>query len=229
MPNRISTTQLVLWPAGVTLLISVARYLLEVSGSMSTASGGAGQPLGISWLPFLFGGWFAWRLRRQGARLPPMPLPWLIALLLLAALVVTVAVNFGGLDPQADGDRARSQLASAAYVVALSAVGLCAMSFSIWPRLGSALLLYGVAARVPVLAITVLAKLLEQDTHYTKFGPLGLEYGFGLTLYRATFAQLLFWVPYTVLAGMASGAIVGTLVPPPRPSSPSDAPGSPPA
>ena len=50
------------------------------------------------------------------------------------------------------------------------------------------------------------AKQLEYDTHYTKFGPAGNEFDFVTTVTTASIAQLGFWVPFAVVCGFASGA-----------------------
>jgi hypothetical protein len=58
-------------PAWITLGVTLLRLALELAGApgwlASADMGGAGALLGISWLPLLFGPWFASRLRPQVA------------------------------------------------------------------------------------------------------------------------------------------------------------------
>ncbi|MEZ5964224.1 MAG: hypothetical protein R3F56_10300 [Planctomycetota bacterium] len=61
-----TTRSLVLVPAVVTLAVTGVRLLLELKGApawlANSGVGGPGALLGIAWLPFLFGPWFAARL-----------------------------------------------------------------------------------------------------------------------------------------------------------------------
>ena len=67
--------------------------------------------------------------------------------------------------------------------------------FVVWHRLAWTLLLYAIPARVTVVAFTWLAKQNGWDTHYTKFGPAGIERPMGETIAAASLAQLGFWIP----------------------------------
>ena len=65
-------------------------------------------------------------------------------------------------------------------------------------------------ARAVVLALTWLAKQKGWDTHYTKFGPSGIEReSLGETMFAAGFAQIGFWVPFTILGGMLAATVFG--------------------
>ena len=56
---------------GFAVLISVAvaalRFFGQVQGWITTSSGGGLHPVGVVWLPFLFGPVFASRLARSGS------------------------------------------------------------------------------------------------------------------------------------------------------------------
>jgi hypothetical protein len=84
--------RIVLWPAVVTLAITLLRLAGELQGwsptLFSPAAGGGGSPVGIAWLPFLFGPYFAWKLAKQGR--PPQS-AWKVAGLALLGAVLTVA------------------------------------------------------------------------------------------------------------------------------------------
>jgi hypothetical protein len=66
-PPLPSLRSLVFVPALVTLAVTVLRLALELAGGpawlANNGPGGAGAVLGIVWLPFVFGPWFALRLR----------------------------------------------------------------------------------------------------------------------------------------------------------------------
>src|SRR5688572_24155592 len=61
---------MIFWPAILTLAVTLLRLtgeLLHWSPALfSPAAGGGGSPIGISWLPPLFGIWFALQLARAG-------------------------------------------------------------------------------------------------------------------------------------------------------------------
>lgn len=203
-----STFRLLLWPSLITLAVSIARLVSEVNGWLTNASGGRLLPLGITWCIFVFGGTMAWRLARAGEG-PRRRLPWLWALLALLAATGTVMWGFRPL-LEADRSEATFALVREAVLrgVIVAIVGGLAM-FAVWPRLAWTLLLYGLGARATVLAFTWLAKLQGWDTHYTKFGPPGIERdSMAETMTSAAIAQLGFWVPFTMIGGMVAGGLV---------------------
>ena len=61
---------LILWPAIISIVITVLRLVGELQGwsraLFNPVAGGGGALVGISWLPFLFGPYFAWNLARSG-------------------------------------------------------------------------------------------------------------------------------------------------------------------
>ena len=211
MTTSPSTFRLLLWPSLITLAISLLRLLGEVQGWVNAQSGGAGHLLGIAWCMFVFGGWFATRLARIGSlprRLPAWP--WGIALLVLQLGAFVWA--FKGIDtampatPEAQATAAEA-LRAALVQLAICTSVLAAFAFTIWPRLCWTLLLYGLGARLTVVALTWWAKSAGWNTHYTKFGPQGFERDLSATLTGASLAQLGMWVPLTVVFG----CFVGTL------------------
>ncbi len=202
---------LVLAAAVLTLGVSIARLTGEVQGWIPPQSGGALHPLGISWLVFLFGAVFGIALQRKGSA-PRVPLAPLWALLCMAAVVGSVAWQFGPF--------LKAEATAAVYerlrpaVLTLAGIGtvLAIVGFVIWPRLALMLLAYGLLARGIVLGITWLAKASAWETHYTKFGPPGIEVAeLSETMFAASIAQLGFWVPYTIVGGMLAGCVFGLL------------------
>src|SRR6266436_6195056 len=67
---RTSITQLILVPAVFTLAVTVLRLVGELQHWprpwFSTGAGGGGAIIGISWLPFIFGPYFALKLAGSG-------------------------------------------------------------------------------------------------------------------------------------------------------------------
>ena len=75
------------------------------------------------------------------------------------------------------------------------------IAFVAWRRVASALLLYGVLARVPVIIVTWFAVQNQWGTHYEKLPPGNpVRVGNELFVYLAM-PQLFFWIPFTVLVG----------------------------
>ncbi len=203
-----SILRLILWPTIVTLLVNVARLVVEQQGAGTTASGGAGFWLGITWLVFVFGGWFGWQLGHSGST-PTLRPAWVWALLALLAIVGTAGWRFSQIDMKDSTAAAMPPLRTAVLVIVGVAVPMALLQFVVWRRLAVTLLLYGVIARATVVAFTWLAKYQDWDTHYTKFGPGGIQVAMEGTMTSATIAQFGFWVPFTIVAGTLVGAIVG--------------------
>jgi hypothetical protein len=207
----LSTARLILWPSVLTLLISVARLVAEQQGHVTTASGGRGLLLGITWCIFVFGAWLGWRLARSGQR-PRVARPWLWALLALLAVAGTIVWQFRPFLAAERTEAVYQHLRNAVLViVAVTAVAAAAM-FAVWPRLAWTMLLYALPTRATVVALTWLAKQQGWDTHYTKFGPSGFEREMGDTMLSASVAQFGGWVPFTVVGGVFAGSVLASFV-----------------
>lgn len=204
MNERTSTLRLVLWPLVLTTAISLARLVGERQGWISPRSGGALHPLGISWLAFVFGAWFAVRLRRAGSA-PGVAAARLVATLTLLGLAAAVAWQFGPFVGQTAADASFDHLRRAVLVLVALASAAAAMTFAVWPRLAWTMLCYALPTRLGVFLITWFAKVQGYDTHYVKFGPPGIERDLPDTLLATALAQGGFWVPFTVVCGVALG------------------------
>lgn len=203
-----SILRLILWPTIATLLVNVARLVVEVQGAGTTASGGAGHWLGIVWLVFVFGGWFGWHLRRAGSA-PTLRPAWIWALVALLAIAGTAVWQFSQIDRTDSSAEAMPPLRSAVLTIVAVAIPMALLQFAVWRRLALALLVYGCLARATVVGLTWLAKSNGWDTHYQKFGPGGIQVDMAATMVSATIAQLGFWVSFTIVGGVLAGAIVG--------------------
>ena len=64
---------------------------------------------------------------------------------------------------------------------------------------------HALPTRLVVFLITWFAKVQGYDTHYVKFGPPGIERDLPETLLATALAQGGFWVPFTVVCGVAIG------------------------
>ena len=78
-----------------------------------------------------------------------------------------------------------------------------------WPllkRLTKVLVVYGWAARIPVVAITLLALAFGWDTHFNKFGPDGEGLSTGAKVGLTLGSQLVFWAMiWTPITGGLAG------------------------
>ncbi|MBI5853475.1 MAG: hypothetical protein HZB39_20895 [Planctomycetes bacterium] len=210
-PGRPSLLRLVLVPSLVTLAVSVARVACELAGIVNARSGGAASPLGITWLVVVFGAWFGWRLAREGEA-PGRRFAWAWSLVAVILLVAMVGVRLGGLDPEDRSESAYVVLRQQVLVVTGVAVVLAFLQVRVWSRLAVVLFVYGIGARLTVAAIAIAAKLGGQDTHYTKFGPAGIERDLGDTIKSVLLSQLGFWVGFTVVVGSLAGNVAAAIV-----------------
>ena len=208
-PPTPSVFALIFWPTVVTLAINLARFATEISGVVTTASGGAAHPLGIGWLPFAFGGWFAFRLTQTG-RGPDVQHAVIASFAALAILVVAILVGLGSAAART-GDF--GSLRGRVVVIAGVAAVLAVFASLVWRRLAYCLLIYAIPARLTVLVFTLVAALGGFDTHYTKLGPAGIELeSVAETMLATSFAQIVFWIPYTILSGLLAGTLIHRIV-----------------
>jgi hypothetical protein len=164
--------------------------------------------VGITWLALPFGAYFSWRLVRSG-QTPRRP-AWaaLFALAVLAALYV--------LPPLAPGLARRIipiRFPQVLLVIWAAGVLVAAAAWVIWPLLARTLLAYGLMSRLAVVVVMFLAMRGDWGTHYDYVGmPSDFQMPFWPRfLWLAFFPQLVFWVAFTIVAGMAAGAVVAAL------------------
>lgn len=204
-----STSRLILVPA----LISLAVTILRLGGELahwsqryfSTQVGGGGAIVGITWLAPLFGIYFAVKLVRAGAG--PRSTWQALGFALLGAVVLLGGSMLGPRLPSVSGFYARLLYIWAVFALA----GL--VTIPGWPGLFEVLLAYAYAARIPVVIVMFVAFQQNWVTHYSAV-PSDTPAGFGLWpkfLWLGFFAQLIFWVGFTMVSGMLSGGVVAVL------------------
>lgn len=200
-----SSTKVLLLAIAASILVAGARFLGQVQGWIPTTSGGGLHPLGVSWLPFVFGPVFAARLAREGSA-PRWRRARLLGVAGLVAIVVVVMWKFAPIaDLPKDAPGLQEATNSALLAAFAATLTVTALHCALWWRLVFAIVCYAVPVRLVVLALTAVAKQMEYDTHYTKFGPAGNEFDLYTTVTTAAVAQLGFWVPFAVVCGFASG------------------------
>ena len=199
---------LILVPALVTLGITLLRLAGELQHwsprFFSAAPGGGGAIIGISWLPFLFGPYFAVKLARSGHGAPSV---WKTFGLSLLGFVIMVAGMFVGFAPQVKFP-GKEILGVLLVILGPSLVTLG------WPALFKTLVAYGYAARIPVAIVMFFALRGHWGTHYDALPPnySGPTSFFGEYMFIAFLPQMVMWIAFTVLVGTILGTIVTAIV-----------------
>jgi hypothetical protein len=206
---RQTALRLILWPAIVSLAVTLLRLAGELLGwsprwfatqTMGIEPSGVSWLIGITWLAFPFGIYFACKLVRAGKGPRSVRKATILALcgLLIVLLLETPALGL-----------LRAGFPRILIFVWLIMVVAAALQFAGWPELFRTLLLYGLAARIPVAIIMLLAMAGNWGTHYDYVGtPYRSSMSFVAGyLWLAFFPQLIFWVSFTVVLGFLGGAI----------------------
>jgi hypothetical protein len=197
-----SALRLAFVPALITLgvtLLRLAGELLHWSPTLFNRDpGGGGALVGIVWLIFAFGIYFALRLLAAGeapaALGPAFGWPALGFAINTAVFVGVIALM--PTDPV-------TQL-GVFFVGSGVAIGVARRG---WPALWRVLLAYGFLARIPVLLVMFLSIFGGWDTHYAKPRPDFPAMGpWGLFFWTALLPQLGIWIYLTVVFGMLMAA-----------------------
>jgi hypothetical protein len=204
--SKLSVGQLVLVPSLLTLAVTALRLYGELQGwspsLFNREAGGGGSLIGIVWLIFIFGIYFALRLARAGEE--PQSLGRAFAWPLLGFAVNSILFVL-----------AFNLFPSPVTQLGVFFVGSWVAVFVArrgWPEMWRVLLAYGFLARIPVLIVMYLAIFGGWDTHYAKPRPDFPAMGpWGLFFWTALLPQLGIWIYLTVVFGMIMGAVtVGT-------------------
>ncbi len=200
-----SIVQLILVPSLITLAITVLRLEGELhhwgSPWFNSSAGGGGAIVGISWLPIIFGPYFALKLASSGEGTSSYGKAFATT---IGGLVVMV---LGGFLLFKSGNSAL--LAVLAFVLTLVAAIIARTG---WRSLGSTLIAYAFAARIPVLIVMYFAMRGGWGTHYdaveARFAAAPLWTKF---FYEAFLPQMMLWIGYTVVVGSLFGEIVAVI------------------
>ncbi len=203
--------RLILVPALITLAITLLRLtgeLLHWSPKFfSTAPGGGGALVGISWLPPVFGIYFAVRLARAGQGPQRMVRS---VILLVAAIVILPLAGYGAI-ALGMGKHSLNLL----LVFGAASIVSVLLALQVWPQLGRTLLAYAFAARVPVAVFMLFAMLGSWGTHYDLVPPeVPVMEPFRKWLWLGFLPQMTSWIAFTTAVGTLFGLVAGKLAAP---------------
>jgi hypothetical protein len=205
--KAVRTTRLIVIPTVITLAVTILRVVGELkhwpSPWFNAAAGGGGAIIGISWLPLIFGPYFALKLASAGEG--PSSNGKAIGFA-LGGLVVLAAGGF----------LFGSTLKHTGF---LTLLGLVLMFWSAfvpgmgWKPLGTTLVAYAFAARIPVVIVMYYAMMGNGGgglgTHYDRVPPaMAALPAMQKFIYAGLMIQMTLWIGWTAVAG----AIVGTIV-----------------
>jgi hypothetical protein len=210
--GRASLARLVMVSGLIALAVTLLRLIGELrhwsprwfdnEGAGITPSG-VSWVIGISWLAAPFGVYFAMRLIAAGRG----PASAARAILYAAGGLVVLYVGQRLIAPRLAGDDLRPRLL---LIWAFSVVP-AALMIRAWPALWRVLLAYGLASRIPVAVIMFLAMRGTWGTHYDYGGQVPVAEFWFYYVWLAFVPQLVFWVGYTILVGMLTGAITAAV------------------
>jgi hypothetical protein len=198
----VSIRRLIGVPAVVTLAVTLLRLVGELQHwsprLFSREAGGAGALVGIVWLVPIFGIYFAIRLNKagQGPASRGRAIGFAVAALLAeGALVFAIS----SVSPNI-----------VATIVLMNLASLIPLwiAYRGWPELGKVEAIYGLAARIPVALLMLVAMATNWGTHY-ELGPPGFP-NMGLVskwFVIGFLPQLSLWIAFTVIVGSLFGSI----------------------
>jgi hypothetical protein len=205
-----SIAGLITIPALITLGVTILRLVGELEHWpkpwFSAAAGGGGAIIGISWLPIIFGPYFALKLTASGdgpSRIgKAMGFAFLgVVVFLLGSFLFVATFSHPSI------------LTLLAFPIMLIAALIPGIG---WRSLGRALFAYALAARIPVLIVMLLA--MEGNggqgwgTHYDAIAPMFASASFAKKFfYEAAVPQMTMWIGWTVVLGAILGATVAAV------------------
>ena len=204
--KSISTLRLILIPSVIALFITLLRLVGELqhwpTALFNREAGGGGALVGISWLPLIFGIYFALKLSEAGQG--PENRGRAVRLSLVGLLLFIAGVAIGAV-PQLP----IVVKVIIGVVLTVLAIGL---QYTGWPRLFNVLLAYGFASRIPVLIVMFLAMRGDWGTHYDVVQPQYAELTFWPKFMLFAFLpQMLLWIVLTIIPGMLTGSITAAI------------------
>lgn len=207
MPNSDSSTKktinrLIMYPALITLGITLLRLVGELLHwpviLFSRAEGGGAAIIGISWLPIIFGPYFAVKLFDRNLRPSSLAKTILFALAGFVVLLCGATVAFSPV----------VHFSGRILVGLLIMVVAAALQYLPWRELAQTMISYAYLARIPVVIVMFFAMRGHWGTHYDAVPPPFDQLPFGTKyLYLAVAPQLVMWVVYTMTLGALVGGI----------------------
>jgi len=202
--------RLIFVPALITLAVTLLRLVGELqhwsTRLFNSEAGGGGAIVGIVWLVPVFGVYFALKLAAVGEAPPGLLRAFglTLAALVLIPLTGVVATLLGA-------SQTSPVLLVAFAVISVAAILLAKRA---WPALWRALLEYGLAARIPVALVMLVAIFGNWGTHYDvppsadfpAMAPLAKWFWIGLI------PQLTIWIWFTVVGGLLFGLLAIAVV-----------------
>ena len=207
----VSIASLITIPALISLGITILRLVGELQHWpkpwFNTAAGGGGAVIGISWLPIIFGPYFAVKLAGAGDR--PSSAGKAIGFAFLGVVVLIL----GGFWAASTFSHP-SILTLVAFLVMLAAAFIPRIG---WRSFGNTVLAYAFAARLPVLIVMFLAMRGNGGegwgTHYDAVSPMFTHASLAKKfLYEAFVPQMTMWIGWTAVVGSVFGPTVAAVV-----------------
>lgn len=204
---RSNTMQLILVPSLITLAITVLRLVGELQGWPSLlfnkGAGGGFAIIGISWLPIIFGPYFA--LKLAGAGEGPSSNGKVIGFAVLGFVLMVL----GGIVANVHALPLPVRMLIGVVIMAVGGL----LPLFAWPSLFKTLLAYGFAARIPVAIIMYFALSGNWDTHYSALppnypGPTDLWPKYVVI---GLVPQLIIWPAFTTIVGSLFGGIAAAI------------------
>ncbi len=201
---------LVAFPAILTLLVTILRLVGELQhwGSpwvVNSHGGSDGAILGITWLPIIFGPYFAWMLIKSGFG------PGSVGGAVGAAIGSVVSFLIGSI-VAGYTETHPGILTLVGFLITLAAAFIPGKG---WRAFGVTLLVYAFAARIPVAIVMLIAMSAHSGqglgTHYDvvgdQFAALASPWWKKFVLF-GLIPQMTLWIGWT----LAIGSLTGTLV-----------------
>ena len=205
--TRTSIARLILIPAAITLAVTLLRLVGELQHwsqlFFNASAGGGAAIVGISWLPLVFGPYFALKLSGRGEG--PASSGKAIGFAVLGVAVFFAAGFIGfGIQPVTP----TKMLIGLALMAASAAV-----TFPAWPQFAKSLLAYGYAARIPVAIVMFFAIQGSWGTHYDALPPdySGPKEFLPKFIMIGLVPQMVLWVAYTIVVGVLFGTVVAAI------------------
>jgi hypothetical protein len=206
-PTKAVITRLIMYPVIITLVVTLLRLFGELMGGpailFSRAEGGGFAIVGITWLPFVFGPYFAVKLFDRNMK------PSSFTKTIIFAIVGFVILIFGSALAFSPTIAFTGHIAVGLILIVVAA----GLQYIPWHELAQTLIAYGYLARVPVAIVMYFAMRGNWHTHYSAV-PTGMgELPFWTKyLYLAIAPQLIMWIAFTMTVGALFGGIYAAIV-----------------